>query len=90
MRLGSVVAGWAVAAPIQPLAWELPHAVGVALKRQGKKKKERKRSASSAAHEVSRQDRPAFPPLPTCSPAPQNHTSLGCVPGEQNDSRVQM
>ena len=29
----------AAAAPIQPLAWELPYATGVALKRQKKKKK---------------------------------------------------
>ena len=28
------------AAPIRPLAWELPHAVGAALKRQKKKEKE--------------------------------------------------
>ena len=32
----------AAAAPIQPLAWELPYVVGVALKSQKKKKKERK------------------------------------------------
>ena len=29
----------AAAAPIQPLAWELPHVAGAALKRQKKKKK---------------------------------------------------
>ena len=33
---------WAVAAPIRPLAWELPHAAGATLKRK-KKKKERKK-----------------------------------------------
>ena len=31
------------AAPVQPLAWELPYAVGVALKRQKEKKKEKKK-----------------------------------------------
>ena len=30
----------AAAAPIRPLAWELPHAVGLALKKKKKKKKE--------------------------------------------------
>ena len=30
----------AAVAPIRPLAWELPYAAGVALKRQGKKEKE--------------------------------------------------
>ena len=30
-------------APIQPLAWELPHAAGVALKRQKDKKTENKK-----------------------------------------------
>ena len=30
-------------APIQPLAWELPYAIVVALKRQKKKKKKKKR-----------------------------------------------
>ena len=29
------------AAPIQPLAWELPHAQGVALKKKKKKKKDK-------------------------------------------------
>ena len=33
----------AAAAPIQPLAWELPHAASAALKRQKKKKKKEKR-----------------------------------------------
>ena len=32
----------AATAPIGPLAWEPPHAVGVALKRQKKKRKEKK------------------------------------------------
>ena len=31
------------AAPIQPLAWELPYAMGMALKRPKKKKKKRKK-----------------------------------------------
>ena len=33
----------AAVAPIQPLAWELPHASGVALKRQKTKKKKKKK-----------------------------------------------
>ena len=32
----------AAAAPIQPLAWELPHVAGMALKRQTEKKKKKK------------------------------------------------
>jgi len=32
----------AAAAPIPPLAWELPHAIGAALKRKKRKKKEKK------------------------------------------------
>ena len=31
----------AVAAPIQPLAWDLPYAMGTALKRKKKKKKKK-------------------------------------------------
>ena len=44
-QLGSstAVAVAAGEAPIQPLAWELPYAAGVALKSEKKKKKERKR-----------------------------------------------
>ena len=34
----------AAAAPIQPLAWELPYVVGAGLKRQKKKKKKRKKN----------------------------------------------
>ena len=36
----------AAAAPIQPLAWEFPYALGAALKRQKKKKKKEKEIAS--------------------------------------------
>ena len=36
----------AAAAPIRPLAWELPNAVGVALKRLKKKKKKKERKKS--------------------------------------------
>ena len=39
----------AAIAPIQPLAWEPPYAMDVALKSQ-KKKKKKKKSKSSAAH----------------------------------------
>ena len=38
--------GQAAAPPIRPLAWELPCAMGAALKRKGKKKKKRKKVAS--------------------------------------------
>ena len=37
----------AVAAPIQPLAWELPYAIGVALKRQKEKIKKKEKTAVS-------------------------------------------
>ena len=40
-RLGCCC-GLAAAAPIGPLAWELPYAAGVALKRQQKKEKRKK------------------------------------------------
>ena len=47
MQLGSGIAWWwcrlAVVVWIQPLAWELPYAVGVALKRPPPQKKERER-----------------------------------------------
>ena len=33
--------GWQAAAPIQPLAWEVPYVVSVALKRKKKKKKKK-------------------------------------------------
>ena len=33
----------AVPAPIQPLAWELPYATGVALERERKREREKKR-----------------------------------------------
>ena len=35
--------GPAAAAPIRPLAWELPQATGVALKKRQKKKKKKKK-----------------------------------------------
>ena len=41
----------AVAAPTQPLAWELPYAMGMALKRQKKKKEERSSHRGSAFNE---------------------------------------
>ena len=34
---------WAVTAPIQPLAWELPRAISAALKKKEKKKKKKKK-----------------------------------------------
>ena len=33
----------AAAAPVQPLAWELPHAVGAAVKRKKERERERER-----------------------------------------------
>ena len=47
-RHGSSVLLWlwcrpAAVAPIQPLAWELPYAMGVDLKKQKKKKKKKKK-----------------------------------------------
>ena len=35
--------GWQLEAPIQPLAWELPYAVGAALQKTKKKKNSRKK-----------------------------------------------
>ena len=37
----------AAVAPFQPLAWELPHAVGAALKSRGKKRKKEKETLQS-------------------------------------------
>ena len=37
----------AAAAPIQALAWEIPYAMGAALKRQKKKKKKKERKAKA-------------------------------------------
>ena len=55
-RLGSdttVLGLWhrpGATATIQPLAWELPYAVGVALKRQKRKKRERESKRSLFSH----------------------------------------
>ena len=38
----------AAAIPIQPLAWELPHAAGAAVKRKKKKKKKKKKKGSNS------------------------------------------
>ena len=55
MWLGSPVAVAVVrpaaTAPIQLLAWELPCAVGAALKRPNKKKKKKKRKETVAVHD---------------------------------------
>ena len=42
----------AAVAPIQPLAWELPYAVGAALKSQKKKKKKKKKSGISLTKSI--------------------------------------
>ena len=44
MPLRPCVAVAAATAPIQPLAWELPHAMSVALKRPRRKKKKKAES----------------------------------------------
>ena len=42
----------AAAAPIQPLAWEPPHAFGVALKSKKKKKKKKKKKEKKKEREL--------------------------------------
>ena len=42
----------AAVAPIQPLAWEPPHAMDVALKKKDKKKKKKEKNARFAAMEI--------------------------------------
>ena len=52
MRLWSGVAvAVAYIAPIQPLAWEPPYAVGAALKKTRKKKEKRKRSGHNSVQQ---------------------------------------
>ena len=38
------------AAPIQPLAWELPYAMGAAIKKKKKRKKEKKKKERLCSH----------------------------------------
>ena len=40
----------AAAAPIQPLAWELPYALGVVLKKKKKRKEKKKRRRMGSSH----------------------------------------
>ena len=55
----------AAAAPVQPLTSELPYAMGVALKRQGEKKKKRKEDET---------DEPTGESSPTHSQDPTRNT----------------
>ena len=48
MKLGSCIARLAAIAQIRPLAWEPPHAEGVALKKTKKKEKRKKRKIGLA------------------------------------------
>ena len=50
MQLGSLVA--VVVALIQPLAWELPYAVGVARKKDRRQKKKKKKKKNSWPYDV--------------------------------------
>ena len=61
----------AAAAPIGPLAWEPPYAVGVALKRQKEKRKEEKKWNNPGGEEKGQIPRGclSFPPVsPNCVP----------------------
>ena len=67
----------AAAAPIQPLAWEPPYAMGMALKRQKKKKKILKKRKHTHAKWLKRNSR--------CGAVEtnltRNHEILGLIPG---------
>ena len=55
----------AAAAPIQPLAWEPPYAVGAALKRQNKKNKNKKNPSKKAQLQRSVQEHESLQPEKT-------------------------
>ena len=79
-RLRSGIAMWcrlAAVAPNQPLAWELPHASGAALKsKEKKKKKKRERERESLVSTIFDPSLTAKPtPIPMPSSASKQHES---------------
>ena len=61
-------------APIRPLAWELPHAASLALKRQKQKKKKKNKTTQNWSREKSHWGSVEMNPTSICE-------NLGSIPG---------